>query len=265
MSLWHAVDMSIEPAALPVDRGRRLLPDPVLPGWMRPIVRHIEDAPLPDWVLRATDPPAQRPRRGAVLMLLADDGDGPDVLLTGRAATLRAHAGQPAFPGGEIDPGEDPVAAALRESREETGVEPDSVDPAALLPQLYLGPSRFLVQPVLAHWRRPGPVHPVDPAETATVARVPLAQLADPAHRGSVIIPPAPGRGLRHTLRSPAFEVADMLVWGFTAGLLDLLLEWGGWARPWDRQRVLQPPGDHLWTPAAAPDVARPSGGDRSR
>jgi hypothetical protein len=48
-------------------------------------------------------------------------------------------------------------------------------------------------------------------------------------------------RGLRRTFRSPAFTVGGLTVWGFTAGLVDLLLEWGGWAVPWDRGRELTP------------------------
>ena len=79
--------------------------------------------------------------------------------------------------------------------------------PLVLMPRLYLPPSEFLVQPVLAYWHRPGPVAPVDPAETAVVARVPIADLADPANRVRC------GTGASS---APAFEVAGMLVWGFT-------------------------------------------------
>jgi hypothetical protein len=107
----------------------------------------------------------------------------------------------------------------------------------ALLPDLYLPPSGFLVSPVLAYWREPGVVGPVDPAETAVVARVPVGELADPANRGQV----------QHSsgFVGPAFQVADLLVWGFTAGLVDILLELGGWSVPWDRNRVFElPPVD---------------------
>ncbi len=130
---------------------------------------------------------------------------------------MRSHAGQPAFPGGANDPGEDAVAAALREGQEETGLQPDSVLPVGLFPELYLPPSGFLVRPVLAYWREPGEVSPVDPAETAVVARVPVADLVDPANRGTVRHPSG--------FVGPAFQVADLLVWGFTAGLVDALLD----------------------------------------
>jgi hypothetical protein len=104
----------------------------------------------------------------------------------------------------------------------------------ALLPELYLPPSGFLVSPVLAFWREPGAVRPVDPAETAVVARVPVADLVDPANRGQVHHPSG--------YTGPAFQVADLLVWGFTAGLVDALLELGGCAGPWARNRVYELP-----------------------
>ena len=62
----------------------------------------------------------------------------------------------PPFPAAPIDPGEDAIAAALREGMEETGLDPASVLPVALFPELYLPPSGFLVSPVLAYWRDPG-------------------------------------------------------------------------------------------------------------
>ncbi|MBC7373734.1 MAG: CoA pyrophosphatase, partial [Frankiales bacterium] len=124
-------------------------------------------------------------------------------------------------------------------AREEVGLDPGSVDVLGTLPALFLPPSGFVVHPVVAHWRAPHPVRVVDPAEVAAVVRAPLAALVDPAHRLQV----------RHPSGwiGPAFEVqgadGELLVWGFTAGLLDRLLELAGWARPWDslRQRTLDP------------------------
>ena len=215
-------------------RGRRLVDDALLPVWLQPLVARVHDAELPGQLHNLVGLAPANARRGAVLMLFGEGPEGPDLLLTGRAATMRSHAGQPAFPGGAADPGEDAIEAALREGFEETGLIPSSVLPVALLPDLYLPPSGFLVSPVLAYWREPGVVGPVDPAETAVVARVPVTELADPANRGQV----------QHSsgFMGPAFQVADLLVWGFTAGLVDTLLELGGWSVPWDRNRVFELP-----------------------
>lgn len=220
--------MTAESDGAPIDEyGARLVPDDRLPGWLRPLVAAIDGTVLPPRLRRPGAMAPSGARHSAVLMLMADGPHGPDLLLTARASTLRSHAGQPAFPGGNGDPGEDSVATALREGAEETGLDPASVTPAAWLPELYLSPSGHLVRPVLGHWHTPGPVGPVDIAETASVARVPIADLADPVHRGRV----------RHHSGyvGPAFAVAGLVVWGFTAGLVDLLLDLGGWSQPWDR------------------------------
>ncbi len=207
------------------DAATALVRDEMVPYWIRPLIRRSLGAALPGMLDRAARRRQLGTRQSAVLMLLADGPEGPDLLLTQRASTLRTHAGQPAFPGGAIDPGEDAVAAALREGQEETGLDPGSVTPLVLMPRLYLPASDYVVQPVLAYWHQPGPVAPVNVAETAIVARVPISSLADPANRVWACF---------GTYRGAGFEVAGMLVWGFTGALVDALLDLGGWALPWE-------------------------------
>lgn len=177
-----------------------------------------------------TPPPDTETRSSAVLILFAEGPSGPDVLLIERAADMRSHAGQPAFPGGGVDPDDDgPVAAALREAQEETGLDPGGVQVARVLPDLWLPPSGYSVTPVIAYWRRPVPVWAADPREVARAERIPVADLVDPANRVTVVHPSG--------YRGPGFQVADMLVWGFTAGLLDRLLDLAGWSAPWPAGR----------------------------
>ena len=143
-----------------------------------------------------------------------------DVLLLVRAATLRSHAGQPAFPGGKIDPEDyvlaattgEPVAyiAALREAVEETGLDPAGVQILGQLHTLPLPISNFMVTPANRH--------------TAYVKRG------------------------RTSYRTPAFEVhmpggEEFTVWGFTAILLDRIFDSLGWTVPWDTKKMRPAPG----------------------
>lgn len=163
-----------------------------------------------------------------------------DVLLLARATTLRSHPGQVAFPGGREDPGDGgPVDAALREAQEETGLDPAGVEVLGTLPPLPLEYSRHLVTPVLGWWRDPSEVHVVDEAESSAVFRAPVADLLDPAHRGTTLIRRDGGE-----FRGPGFEVrgpnGDFVVWGFTGLLLDGLFDRLGWTEPWDRERLIE-------------------------
>jgi 8-oxo-dGTP pyrophosphatase MutT (NUDIX family) len=234
---------------------------PQLPAYLERLIDSAVDLPLRHRMPR----PTATARRSAVLILFGDGPSGPDVLLIEKSAHLRSHAGQPAFPGGGVDPGDDyPVGTALREAEEEAGIDPDGVRVLATLPELFLGPSDNLVVPVVAWWEDPRDVLVGDPYEVARVARVPLADLVDPANRFRIRHPSG--------FVGPAFGVADMVVWGFTAALLDAILEAAGLAREWDERDVRPLPmqGGHFGRlpggraaededDAAAPTVADPA------
>ena len=186
------------------------------PRWLRDLASSAWETAIP----ARLRPPPGGGRPSAVLVLFGTGPDGPDLLLVQRGPGLRRHSGQPAFPGGAIDESDGgPVPAALREAAEEAGVEASGVEVLAVLPDLFIPRSGFSVTPVLAWWRRPVPVAAADPPEVTAVARVPLSELSDPRRRLTIRHPSG--------VSGPAFRVRGMLVWGFTAALVDRLLTLG--------------------------------------
>lgn len=203
----------------------------------------------PLWLRRQKSSQAGQVRDAAVLMLfgrggaprteageaetarLADFGvDDVDIVLLQRAATLRHHPGQVAFPGGGRDPEDDSMAAAaLREAEEEAGIAPTTVEVLGQMDPLYIPVSKFEVTPVIGYWRQPGAVQVMDERESYSVYRVSIADLVAPANRGTFTRPDL-------KISTPAFDVGVLKVWGFTAGILDFALDHLGWAGDWDKQ-----------------------------
>lgn len=197
---------------------------PGLPDWLRPVEAAARSITVHDLTRFMVPDDADGVRRSAVLMLFGEGDHGPDLLLTERAHHMRSHPGQVSFPGGSIDPGETPEQTALREALEETGLDPAGVEVFAELPELWLPPSNFAVIPLLAWWREPSPVSVRSPDEVHAVYRVPISELRDPAHRITV-------RGPRGW-RSPGFLIGDdhdVILWGFTGGIVARLFEFLGW------------------------------------
>jgi len=225
-------------------------PDARQPQWMAHLVGQLGQQD-PAFFSRFL-PPDEGGRASAVLILFGPNANGgEDVVLTERSHSMRSHPGQVSFPGGAIDPGDSgPVSAALREAQEEVGLDPVGVEVVAELPALYLPPSNFVVTPVLAWWAQPRPISVVDHLEVATVLRAPLSELTDPARRFTIFHPSG--------FVGPAFEVDDLLVWGFTAGLLSKVIELAGLERPWDRDNRRELPA-HLIGARDRP-VTPPSG-----
>ena len=185
-----------------------------------------------------TDPTAQGIRRGdldldpvlweragvsatrpASVLVPVIDRSEPTILLTQRTAELASHAGQVAFPGGKIDPSdESPVAAALREAREEVGLAPALVEPIGYL-DLYLTFSGFRILPTVARVK-PDFALTLNPSEVTEAFEVPLEFLMNPANHQRKT---RDWKGIEREYYAMPFE--NHYIWGITAGILRNLYE----------------------------------------
>lgn len=205
-----------------------------LPAWLEPVARAARTVRAQQ-LSRFLPPESGAGRQSAVLILFGEGERGPELLLMERSGTLRSHM-RPAVlprrlprPGGRRSPDHRAPQGRAEEAEEETGLDPSGVQLFGVLPRLYIPVSSFVVTPVLGWWRTPSPVGAVDPAETARVFTAPVADLTDPANRATAVHPSG------H--EGPAFLVESALVWGFTAGVIDRIVHYAGWERPWDRTR----------------------------
>jgi 8-oxo-dGTP pyrophosphatase MutT (NUDIX family) len=161
------------------------------------------------------------PREAAVLVGLVTRAGGPAVLLTRRTAHLSSHAGQIAFPGGRVESDDGSAAAtALREAREEVGLDPRRVEVLGLLPEYRTG-TGFLVTPVVG---LVDPHHSIvpDPNEVEEAFEVPLAFLMDPANHQRRIIRQGETERMFFAMpwSPPAARERDYFIWGATAAML---------------------------------------------
>ena len=155
-------------------------------------------------------PPEPRP---AAVLIAVTDRPEPGVLLTHRPETMPSHPGQVALPGGKLEPGEDAIAAALREAHEELGIEREQVRVIGEAHSFVTG-SGYALTPVLGLIPADLPLRP-DPREVASWFEAPLAYVLDQRnHRRKT--------GMFRGFERPYTEIEwqGHRIWGITAGIL---------------------------------------------
>ncbi len=154
-----------------------------------------------------------KPKPAAVLVPIISRNDTLSVLLTQRTETLSSHAGQIAFPGGRIDPGETALEAALREAEEEVALERKYVEPLGFLDG-YLTVTGYLVKPVIALVHADHRIEK-QAKEVADVFEVPFDFLMNPSN---MRIDTREFKGLQR--RYYVFPFGERYIWGATAGMI---------------------------------------------
>ncbi|MET1001971.1 MAG: CoA pyrophosphatase [Acidimicrobiia bacterium] len=152
----------------------------------------------------------------AVLIPLFEADGDVSVILTKRPDTMPSHQGEIAFPGGKHDPAvdNDLRATALREAREEIGLDPDAVEIVARLEGIGTVASRFTITPFVG-FLAGRPLLTPDPREVVRVFEVPLSELmADGVFREER------WDTWRNDLDIHFYELVDETVWGATARIL---------------------------------------------
>lgn len=157
------------------------------------------------------------PKPGGVLILLyKDPGGSIRFPVIKRQEYVGAHSGQVSLPGGKAEPGEDPIATALRESEEEIGVDRNTPVVLGSLTNFFVIPSNFIITPVIAIAESVPEFKP-DPYEVARIITFPLDDLMkEDAIKQKEIV--AAGK---FRLMAPHFEIDGDIIWGATAMMLN--------------------------------------------
>jgi 8-oxo-dGTP pyrophosphatase MutT (NUDIX family) len=154
------------------------------------------------------------PKVGAVLMLVYPQNARLHTVLMERPSYPGVHSGQISFPGGKVEADDaDHTATALRETWEEVGVAPETVEVVGKWTSLYIPPSNFIMHPFLG-WTAHKPDWQLDPREVASVIETPLTQLIAPETLQERTIPSGVGNT---NIRVKGFALGEHFVWGATA------------------------------------------------
>ena len=168
--------------------------------------------------------PGEDWRRAAVLVPIVLEPKGARVVYTLRTGDLEDHAGQVSFPGGSPEPRDDSLlATALRETEEEIGLRPDTVEILGEIEEMYVPPSRFLVRPFVGLLSEQAELV-LAPEEVEAIFSVSLEELMSPEAFEKVVWE---REGWLHEV--PIFAVGGHEIWGATAAMTAGLLARLGW------------------------------------
>lgn len=156
------------------------------------------------------------PRRSSVLILLYPGSTGPMLVLTERHEYAGTHSAQVSLPGGSHEPGDaTPAHTALRETEEEVGVKQEDIELLGRITELYIPPSRFLVQPFVG-FTGERPHFKPDHIEVKELLEVPVSMLTHPETVKRTQVRTSQGL----VLEAPYYDIQGRIVWGATAMIL---------------------------------------------
>jgi len=192
-----------------IDRLERKLKDPK-PG----LQAQLSMAPIPRLGQRVYTEVEDRCLKAGVMVLVYPRRGSSHLALIRRTRTVLHHRNEIGFPGGQMEPHEDTVRAALRETDEELGIPPDRIQIIGSLTPLYIPPSNYCIYPAVGAAAEPLIFKP-HPEEVAEVIELPLSHLLDSRHR----------RRETRTIRGrlvevPFFSFHRLKIWGATAMVL---------------------------------------------
>jgi len=185
-------------------------------------VAHIKMAP-PERIdaMRQLDMSQVHPRNAAVMMLVYPKENLSHIALILRNTYNGVHSSQIAFPGGKEEPEDISLEhAALRETQEEVGIQPDLISVVRPFTNVYIPPSNFMVYPFLGYCLQTPQFIP-DPAEVAGIIEMPLVDFLN----DESVVQIEKATSYSKVIKVPAFKIGEHLIWGATAMILSELKE----------------------------------------
>ncbi|HZH71125.1 MAG TPA: CoA pyrophosphatase [Mariniphaga sp.] len=182
-----------------------------LEGKLRGIESHQKMMP-PNRKLKAAEADKKRLKPSSVLLLLFEEDQLLKICLIKRPVTMKHHAGQVAFPGGRIEPGETALETALRETWEEIGITHYQIEVLGQLSELFVDVSGFLIRPFVG-WLKSAPAFKINKAEVDKIILFPLIEFRNMLEETE--LDTATGK-----LTVPCFNFEGDIIWGATAMIL---------------------------------------------